>query len=73
MYCAAEAEITNMKDNLKSKVTENEEIEILVNECDEEGWVMTRNSVGEKGYVPINHVEIVEKLGLQSALEKTKE
>ena len=39
-------------------VIENEEVEILVKECDEEGWVMVQNSVGRKGYVPTNYVEV---------------
>ena len=39
-------------------VTENEEVEILVRECDEEGWLMARNSQGERGYVPTNYVEV---------------
>ena len=39
-------------------VEENEEIEILVRECDEEGWVMARNASGTKGYVPQNYIEI---------------
>ena len=39
-------------------VTENEDVEILVRECDEEGWVMARNVSGQKGYVPSNYIEV---------------
>jgi hypothetical protein len=39
-------------------VAENEEVDILVKECDEEGWVMTRNKSGQKGYVPYNYIQV---------------
>ena len=39
-------------------VMENEDIEVLVRECDEEGWVMARNVSGQKGYVPSNYIEV---------------
>lgn len=39
-------------------VTENEDIDVLVRECDEDGWVMARNVSGGKGYVPSNYIEV---------------
>ena len=39
-------------------MTENEEIDIMVKECDEEGWLMGRNSQGTRGYIPHNYVEV---------------
>ena len=39
-------------------VAENEEVDILVKECDEEGWVMTRNKTGQRGYVPYNYIQV---------------
>ena len=39
-------------------VTENEDVEVMVRECDEDGWVMARNVSGEKGYVPSNYIEV---------------
>jgi hypothetical protein len=50
----------NNEDELN--VTENEEIDILVRECDEEGWLMGRNKEGRRGYVPYNYVEVYECL-----------
>ena len=39
-------------------VVENEEIDVMVKECDEEGWVMGRNKDGRRGYVPNNYIEV---------------
>jgi hypothetical protein len=39
-------------------ITENEELTILLGQCDEEGWLMAINSKGEKGYIPENYLEI---------------
>lgn len=39
-------------------ITENEQVDIMVKECDEEGWVMVRNSSGQKGYAPTNYLEV---------------
>jgi hypothetical protein len=39
-------------------ITENEELTILLGQCDEEGWLMAMNSKGEKGYIPENYLEI---------------
>ena len=48
-------------------ITENEQVDIMVKECDEEGWVMVRNSSGQKGYAPTNYLEVFasESLGNQ--------
>ncbi len=43
-------------------VAENEEVDILVRECDEEGWLLGRNRAGRRGYVPYNYVEVYECL-----------
>ena len=43
-------------------VSENEDICVLVRECDEEGWVMARNQAGRKGYVPSNYIEVYASL-----------
>ena len=43
-------------------VVENEEVDILVRECDEEGWLMGRTKAGRRGYVPYNYVEVYECL-----------
>ena len=39
-------------------VAENEEIDVMVKECDEEGWLMGRNKEGVRGYIPYNYVEV---------------
>lgn len=39
-------------------ITENEQVDILVKECDEEGWVKVRNAGGQTGYAPTNYVEV---------------
>ena len=39
-------------------IIENEELTILLGQCDEEGWLMAINSKGEKGYIPENYLEI---------------
>ena len=39
-------------------ITENEQVDIMVKECDEEGWVMVRNSSGVRGYAPTNYLEV---------------
>ncbi len=39
-------------------ISENEELTILLGQCDEEGWLMAMNSRGEKGYIPENYLEI---------------
>ena len=39
-------------------IIENEELTILLGQCDEEGWLMAMNSRGEKGYIPENYLEI---------------
>ena len=39
-------------------VSENEDILVLVRECDEEGWVMASKEDGGKGYVPSNYIEV---------------
>lgn len=51
-------------------VIENEEVEILVKQCDEEGWVMVQNSVGTKGYVPTNYVEVYASVMSQEPQQK---
>jgi len=51
-------------------VIENEEVEILVKHCDEEGWVMVQNSVGTKGYVPTNYVEVYASVITQEPQQK---
>ena len=33
-------------------------VDILVKECDEEGWSMVRNASGQKGYAPTNYLEV---------------
>jgi len=38
-------------------VTENEEIILLVKECEEEGWAMAQNLAGKKGLVPSSFVQ----------------
>lgn len=38
-------------------ISENEELSILLGQCDEEGWLMAINSKGERGYVPENYIE----------------
>merc|ERR1719474_2460554 len=38
-------------------VVENEEIMILVNACDEEGWLMAENMNGRRGLVPTSFVQ----------------
>jgi len=43
-------------------VAENEEVDILVRECDEEGWLLARSRAGTRGYVPYNYVEVYECL-----------
>ena len=43
-------------------VSENEDICVLVRECDEEGWVMARNQSDRKGYVPSNYIEVYASL-----------
>ena len=51
-------------------ITENEQVDIMVKECDEEGWVMVRNSSGQKGYAPTNYLEVFasETLGNQQGV-----
>ena len=39
-------------------ITENEELTILMGQCDEEGWLMAVNARGDRGYVPENYIEI---------------
>lgn len=39
-------------------VQENEEINVLLDECDEEGWLKAVNASGQTGYVPQNYVEL---------------
>ena len=39
-------------------VQENEQVDIMVKECDEEGWLMGRNKDGARGYIPFNYVEV---------------
>lgn len=39
-------------------VEENEEVSVLLGECDEEGWLMVMNKSGQKGYVPQNYLEL---------------
>ena len=43
-------------------VTENDDILVLVRECDEEGWVMASTQEGVKGYVPSNYIEVYASL-----------
>ena len=51
-------------------ITENEQVDIMVKECDEEGWVMVRSSTGQKGYAPTNYLEVFasESLGNQQGV-----
>ena len=39
-------------------ITENEQVDILVKECDEDGWVKVRNAAGQVGYAPTNYLEV---------------
>ena len=39
-------------------MSENEAITVLLDECDEEGWVMGMNASGDKGFVPQNYVQM---------------
>ena len=39
-------------------MSENETITVLLDECDEEGWVMGMNANGDKGFVPQNYVQM---------------
>ena len=48
-------------------VSENEDICVLVRECDEEGWVMARNQSGRKGYVPSNYIEVYASLAREES------
>ena len=48
-------------------VGENEDIFVLVRECDEEGWVMARNQAGGKGYVPSNYIEVYASLAREES------
>ena len=50
-------------------ITENEQVDILVKECDEEGWVKVRNAAGQVGYAPTNYLEVYasERLPEQAA------
>ena len=48
-------------------VTENEDIKILVRECDEEGWVKACNTAGQTGYVPSNYIEVYASLPREAA------
>ena len=53
-------------------ITENEQVDIMVKECDEEGWVMVRNSSGQKGYAPTNYLEVFasESLGVPASSQQ---
>ena len=51
-------------------VSENEDIEILVRECDEEGWVMARTSSGTKGYVPSNYIEVYASVPIEETQQQ---
>ena len=42
-------------------ITENEIIFISNEECDEEGWVVVTNAQGQKGYVPMNYLDLGEE------------
>ena len=42
-------------------ITENEIIFISNEECDEEGWVVVINAQGQKGYVPMNYLDLGEE------------
>ena len=39
-------------------ISENEELTIIMGQCDEEGWLMAVNARGDRGYVPENYIEI---------------
>ena len=39
-------------------ITENEMVYLANEECDEEGWAVCINAHGQKGYVPLNYLEI---------------
>jgi hypothetical protein len=58
----------NNEDELS--VVENEEVDIMVRECDEEGWLMGRNKAGRRGYVPYNYVEVFACLAEDDSVEE---
>jgi len=41
-------------------VAENEEVLLIVKECDEDGWVMAKNTAGKKGLVPSSFVQVLD-------------
>jgi len=42
-------------------VNEGEEILIMVDECDEDGWIMAQNLAGKKGLVPSSFVQVLDQ------------
>ena len=38
-------------------ISENEELSILLGQCDKEGWLMAVTLKGARGYVPENYIE----------------
>ena len=39
-------------------ISENEVIFVSNEECDEEGWAVVINDQGQKGYVPLNYLDM---------------
>lgn len=52
-------------------INENEAVFISNEECDEEGWVVCINAQGQKGYVPLNYLDLGDAEAIEEAPPET--